>query len=333
MKFILACLLFLLPSSIKVLVLKVLGYKIGKKVKIGFLSFVKFDELEMDDCSILSSFTFISVKELKLGKRAKIDSFTFIDTNKVVIGNDSIIMSQVGIGGLKTKNSEIIIGKRVKVFPFSFLNPTEQIIIEDDVGIGGANYIFTHGSWQSILEGFPVTFGKVHIKKGTWFPWRVFVMPNVTVGENCTIGAGSIINKDIPDNSLAVGSPAKVISSNGEYRKVLSSKEKEDIIKDIIIEMYEYLKYEKENVSLLDFDSNIGFKWDDKSIIFYQDGNSLNSFEITRLIIIYFNRPLDYQFNLYFDLINKESKLSSDKKWLFVKNYLSRFGIRFEIIE
>lgn len=36
---------------------------------------------------------------------------------------------------------------------------------------------------------------------------------NVTIGENSVIGAGSIVNKDIPPNSLAIGNPAKVIRS------------------------------------------------------------------------------------------------------------------------
>ena len=40
---------------------------------------------------------------------------------------------------------------------------------------------------------------------------NVAVMPGVTIGDNCTIAAGSIVTKDIPDNSLAAGVPCKVI--------------------------------------------------------------------------------------------------------------------------
>ena len=42
-------------------------------------------------------------------------------------------------------------------------------------------------------------------------------MPGVTIGNNCIVGTGSIVTKDIPDNSVAVGIPAKVIKSTNEY--------------------------------------------------------------------------------------------------------------------
>lgn len=44
-----------------------------------------------------------------------------------------------------------------------------------------------------------------------WFGANVVVCPGVTVGSNCVIGAGSVITRDIPDNSFAAGNPARVI--------------------------------------------------------------------------------------------------------------------------
>ncbi len=52
----------------------------------------------------------------------------------------------------------------------------------------------------------PITIGN-----NVWFGGNVAVMPGVTIGDNCTIAAGSIVTKDIPDNSLAAGVPCKVI--------------------------------------------------------------------------------------------------------------------------
>jgi len=53
--------------------------------------------------------------------------------------------------------------------------------------------------------------GNVHIKKGADLGSAVTVLPGVTIGENSIIGAGAVVNKDIPDNVVAVGLPAKVI--------------------------------------------------------------------------------------------------------------------------
>ena len=43
------------------------------------------------------------------------------------------------------------------------------------------------------------------------------IMPGVNIGDNCVIGCGAVVTKDIPDNSIAVGVPAKVIKSIDQY--------------------------------------------------------------------------------------------------------------------
>lgn len=52
----------------------------------------------------------------------------------------------------------------------------------------------------------PITIGN-----NVWIGAQVCVLPGVTIGDNCVIGAGSVINKDIPAGSLAVGNPCRVI--------------------------------------------------------------------------------------------------------------------------
>lgn len=46
---------------------------------------------------------------------------------------------------------------------------------------------------------------------------NVTIMPGVTIGSNCIIGCGAVVTKDIPDNSIAVGVPAKVIETIDDY--------------------------------------------------------------------------------------------------------------------
>jgi len=52
----------------------------------------------------------------------------------------------------------------------------------------------------------PITVGS-----NVWIGGNVIVLPGVTIGDNCVIGAGSVVNRDIPANSLAVGNPCRVI--------------------------------------------------------------------------------------------------------------------------
>lgn len=51
----------------------------------------------------------------------------------------------------------------------------------------------------------------VHIKKNAWIGANATILPGVTIGENSVVGAASVVTKDVPDNVVVVGNPAKVI--------------------------------------------------------------------------------------------------------------------------
>ncbi len=59
---------------------------------------------------------------------------------------------------------------------------------------------------QGLEYAYPITVGD-----NVWIGAGVQVMPGVTIGNNVVVGAGSIVIKDIPDNSVAVGNPCKVV--------------------------------------------------------------------------------------------------------------------------
>ena len=81
----------------------------------------------------------------------------------------------------------------------------------------------------------PVTVGS-----HSWIGGDVVIIPGVTIGENCVIGAGSVVTKDIPDNSIAVGNPCKVIRQvNDKDREYINSLILDDETKDS--------KYKQEN--------------------------------------------------------------------------------------
>lgn len=73
----------------------------------------------------------------------------------------------------------------------------------------------------------------VHIGKNCWLGAGAIVLPGITIGNNVVIGAGSVVTKNIPDNSVAVGNPCKVIRKVNEQDKVHYFKDKE--IPEIIL--------------------------------------------------------------------------------------------------
>ena len=62
----------------------------------------------------------------------------------------------------------------------------------------------------------PLKYAPIHIKDGAHIGIGSIIMPGVTIGTGAVIGAGAVVTKDVPDYSLAVGVPAKVIKQLGE---------------------------------------------------------------------------------------------------------------------
>ena len=85
------------------------------------------------------------------------------------------------------------------------------VTIEDGVMLGPEVGIFTVNHEPKNIR---VIFTKeILIKKNAWIGARVNILPGVTIGENAIIGTGSIVTKDIPDNAVAVGNPARFVKN------------------------------------------------------------------------------------------------------------------------
>lgn len=102
-------------------------------------------------------------------------------------------------------------------FNFTVLDEA-YVTIGDDVFIGPNVNLYTACHSTDPVErntrrewAEPITIGN-----NVWIGGSVTVLPGVTIGDNCTIGAGSVVTKDIPANSIAVGNPCRVIKKVGQ---------------------------------------------------------------------------------------------------------------------
>lgn len=97
------------------------------------------------------------------------------------------------------------------------LNHSKLITIEDGVHIAGDVRLLCHKKdlqnyFQDKVYGMqPYIYGKIHLCKNCAIGTGSLVMPGVTVGEGAIVGAGSVVTKDIPAWTIAIGSPAKVV--------------------------------------------------------------------------------------------------------------------------
>lgn len=93
------------------------------------------------------------------------------------------------------------------------------IVFEDYAVLGPGVVVFAAGHDYSSLD-LPDTSAPVVIGRHAWIGGRSIILPGVNIGEGAVIGAGSVVTKDIPSYSVAVGNPAKVIGSRS-LRNVL----------------------------------------------------------------------------------------------------------------
>ena len=106
--------------------------------------------------------------------------------------------------------NRVTFGKNVFINHSAILSASGGIEFQDGVSlapgvrIATINHDFNHR--HTIY-----TYGRVTIKKNAWIGMNATICPGVTIGENAVVAAGAIVTKDVPDNAVVGGCPAKVI--------------------------------------------------------------------------------------------------------------------------
>lgn len=105
------------------------------------------------------------------------------------------------------------IGKNVFInFDCIFLD-LGGITIEDNVQIAPRVSLLSEGHPLSADNRQSLVPGHIHIRKNAWIGSGATILQGVTIGENAIVAAGSVVSKDVPDNTLVGGIPAKIIKS------------------------------------------------------------------------------------------------------------------------
>lgn len=181
------------------------------------------------------------IKDRTYGLVSELSRVSYFDTEYVMslvrkivakIGQDSYIVPPFRCD----YGDHVFIGNNTYInYNCCFLD-SAKVTIGDYVYMGPNCNIFTpcHPIHHELRKekvteyALPVTVGS-----HSWIGGDVVITPGVTIGENCVIGAGSVVTKDIPDNSIAVGNPCKVIRQvNDKDREYINSLILDDETKD-----------------------------------------------------------------------------------------------------
>jgi acetyltransferase-like isoleucine patch superfamily enzyme len=143
---------------------------------------------------------------VKLGRDVKLSRF--INLYGCEIGDETKIGAFVEI----QKNATV--GKRCKISSHTFV--CEGVTIEDDVFVGH-NVAFINDSYPRATTGDQLQteadwkVERTLVRKGASIGSGSTILANITIGENALVGAGSVVTKDVPANSIVAGNPARVL--------------------------------------------------------------------------------------------------------------------------
>jgi acetyltransferase-like isoleucine patch superfamily enzyme len=147
--------------------------------------------------------------DVKLGRDVKLSKF--INLYGCEIGDESKIGAFVEI----QKNASV--GKRCKISSHSFI--CEGVTIEDNVFIGHSVTFINDSYPRATAAGGNLQteadwkVERTVVKKGASIGSGATILSNLSIGENAIVGAGSVVTKDVPPNSIVAGNPAKILRS------------------------------------------------------------------------------------------------------------------------
>ncbi len=149
----------------------------------------------------------------KKGKGSIVRPRTRMDVvpwNKFELGTDSTIED---FSAINNGVGSVIIGDRTKVgLSNTIIGPVNignDIRLAQNITLSGLNHNYEDITRPIHVQG--VSTDSITIEDATWIGANVVVVAGVTIGKHCIVAAGSIVTKDIPPYSVAVGNPARVI--------------------------------------------------------------------------------------------------------------------------
>lgn len=176
---------------------------------------------------------YFKIRTFFLSKKSRLIRFPIIIRGKKGIDFGDNLTTGVGcrLEAYSSTKKTLKFGKNVQINDYVHITAMSKVIIGDNVLMASKIYISdcTHGFYggsenDSSPNEIPTSRSyevkHVVIENNVWLGEFVSVLPGVTIGEGSIIGANSVVNKSIPPNCIAVGSPARIVKRyNFETKK------------------------------------------------------------------------------------------------------------------
>ncbi|MBM3545108.1 MAG: acyltransferase [Alphaproteobacteria bacterium] len=187
-------------SRLVAFVMRAKGIKVGRNFYIQGVPYLKIQGRPQDiqigsDVSIMGG---VDIRNREQGR--------------VIIGDGVKLDTSCRL--IAANNAVLEIGPGCRIGAYTIINCGEDITIGGDTMMAGFCYIQSsnHGTRKGILiKDQPHTYGKISIGRDVWLGGHVTVLASVTIGDGAIVGAKSVVTKDLPENSICAGIPAKMV--------------------------------------------------------------------------------------------------------------------------
>ncbi len=222
-----------------VIMIKSQNKKIAKSASISKNCEINVNELVIGEGTIIEDNVKIIAEKLVLGAESTICSNAQLIGRNITAGDFFYVGNYATIGGgsCMEKKACFEAGKHCHLGGRAFINIARKVTLGNEVGLGAETKLYTHGAYLSFLDGFPVKFAEIKIGSRVWIP-QATVLPGVTIEDDVVVGAGSLVTRDIPAGSLALGVPARVVKKK-EFPKKYSYEKKTRLIRGFLAEFRE----------------------------------------------------------------------------------------------
>lgn len=144
--------------------------------------------------------------------------------NAIIVGADGsrTTLTTVSFNG---HQGNIIIGDNVLIMNGVRISSASRVEIGDDCMLANFCYL-TDSDWHGIYDRTesPGATAPITLEKGVWIGDSAIICKGVRIGENSIVGAGSVVRKDVPPNSVVIGNPAEVVKELDPSRVVTMGK-------------------------------------------------------------------------------------------------------------
>lgn len=155
--------------------------------------------------------------KIRIGDNVMIDDGCVLDARgegtEIVIGDDVILS---GATVVRARNAELHIGRGCSIGRNCLLGTDRKLLVGEEVLLGAYTYLCAGGVHRfdgpevSVLSQGILESEGIEVGDGAWLGARTTVLDGVTIGRGTVVGAHSMVNRSLPEMSIAFGSPARV---------------------------------------------------------------------------------------------------------------------------